>query len=234
MQNKVVEFSDLGLIPYKQAWDYQMQLFQGIIDLKLRNRDLPESEHQLTSNHLLFCEHPPVYTLGKTGMLENLLLNNEKLKEKNIEFFHINRGGDITFHGPGQLTGYPIFDLDNFDTDIIKFMRMMEDAIIQVIAEYGLKGGRIEGLTGVWLDADNPAKARKICAMGVHTSRWVTMHGFGLNIHTDMSYFNYIVPCGIEDKSVTSMEKELGPVNKEEVKLIVREKFAQVFGFNWK
>lgn len=233
MQNRRVFFRDYGLIAYKKAWDIQTELFQQIIQLKLKNRELPPEKHTPTPNYLLFCEHNHVYTLGKTGMLENLLLNNQMLKEKGIEFFHINRGGDITYHGPGQLTGYPIFDLDNFESDIIKFMRNMEEAIICVLAEFGLKGERIEGLTGVWLDAQNPQKARKICAMGVHTSRWVTMHGFGLNISTNLDYFGYIVPCGIQDKSVTSMERELGPVNTDEVKHLVREKFAEVFEFSW-
>jgi lipoyl(octanoyl) transferase len=233
MQNRRVYFRDYGQIAYKQAWDTQMELFQQIVQQKLQNRELPPEQQTPTPNYLLFCEHNHVYTLGKTGMLENLLLNNQALKEKGIEFFHINRGGDITYHGPGQLTGYPIFDLDNFESAIIKFMRNMEEAIIRMLAEFGLQGGRIEGLTGVWLDADNPKKARKICAMGVHTSRWVTMHGFGLNISTNLDYFGYIIPCGIQDKSVTSMEKELGPVDVNTVKQLVREKFAEVFGFTW-
>lgn len=233
MQNRRVFFRDYGQIAYKQAWDTQMELFQQIVQQKLQNRELPPEQQTPTPNYLLFCEHNHVYTLGKTGMLENLLLNNQALKEKGIEFFHINRGGDITYHGPGQLTGYPIFDLDNFESDIIKFMRNMEEAIIRMLAEFGLQGGRIEGLTGVWLDANNPQKARKICAMGVHTSRWVTMHGFGLNISTNLDYFGYIIPCGIQDKSVTSMEKELGPVDVNTVKQLVREKFAEVFGFTW-
>lgn len=233
MQNRRVFFRDYGQIAYKQAWDTQMELFQQIVQQKLQNRELPPEQQTPTPNYLLFCEHNHVYTLGKTGMLENLLLNNQALKEKGIEFFHINRGGDITYHGPGQLTGYPIFDLDNFESDIIKFMRNMEEAIIRMLAEFGLQGDRIEGLTGVWLDADNPQKARKICAMGVHTSRWVTMHGFGLNISTNLDYFGYIIPCGIQDKSVTSMEKELGPVDVNTVKQLVREKFAEVFGFTW-
>ncbi|MCX7743261.1 MAG: lipoyl(octanoyl) transferase LipB [Flavobacteriales bacterium] len=233
MQNRRVFFRDYGQIAYKKAWDIQMELFQQIVQQKLNNRELPAEKQTPTPNYLLFCEHNHVYTLGKTGMLENLLLNNQALKEKGIEFFHINRGGDITYHGPGQLTGYPIFDLDNFESDIIKFMRNMEEAIIRMLAEFGLKGDRIQGLTGVWLDANNPLKARKICAMGVHTSRWVTMHGFGLNISTNLDYFGYIIPCGIQDKSVTSMEKEIGPVDVNDVKKLVREKFAEVFGFSW-
>ncbi len=233
MQNRRVFYRDYGQIDYKQAWDTQMELFQQIVQQKLQNRELPPEQQTPTPNYLLFCEHNHVYTLGKTGMLENLLLNNQALKEKGIEFFHINRGGDITYHGPGQLTGYPIFDLDNFESDIIKFMRNMEEVIIRMLAEFGLQGGRIEGLTGVWLDADNPQKARKICAMGVHTSRWVTMHGFGLNISTNLDYFGYIIPCGIQDKSVTSMEKEIGPVDVNTVKQLVREKFAEVFEFTW-
>jgi lipoyl(octanoyl) transferase len=228
--NKHVDFQDLGRIQYKQAWDYQMQLFEEIKAIKLRNRELEPGQQTPTPNYLLFCEHNPVYTLGKSGLMENLLLNNQQLKNEGIEFYHINRGGDITFHGPGQLTGYPIFDLDNFKSDIIVYLRDLEEAIIEVLEEFGLKGGRIEGLTGVWLDENDPAKARKICAMGVHTSRWVTMHGFGLNVSTDLSYFGHIIPCGIIDKSVTSIEKEVGPVKMEDVKKLCIEKIGKVFG----
>lgn len=229
MVNKNVLYSDMGRIRYKDAWDLQLQLFEEIKAIKLKNRDLDATEQIITPNYLLFCEHNHVYTLGKSGMLENLLLNNEELKKQAIEFFHINRGGDITYHGPGQLTGYPIFDLDNFKTDIIVYLRDLEEAIILVLEKLGLKGGRIEGLTGVWLDHDSPQKARKICAMGVHTSRWVTMHGFGLNVTTDLSYFNHIVPCGIIDKSVTSIEKEIGKVSMEEVKKLCLEEISKVF-----
>jgi lipoyl(octanoyl) transferase len=229
-KNKQVEFRDMGNIRYKTAWDLQLQLFDEIKEIKLKNRDLPLDQQTTTPNYLLFCEHNHVYTLGKSGLIENLLLNNQQLKDQDIEFFHINRGGDITYHGPGQLTGYPIFDLDNFKTDIIVYLRDLEEAIIEVIDEYGLKGGRIEGLTGVWLDWTDPSKARKICAMGVHTSRWVTMHGFGLNVSTDLSYFGHIIPCGIIDKSVTSIEKEVGKVNMEDVKKLCIEKISKVFG----
>lgn len=223
------EFRDLPGIRYKEAWDLQTSLFTHIVDIKIRNRNLPPEQKEPTPNYLLFCEHKPVYTLGKSGFMENLLLNNTILQEKEIDFFRINRGGDITYHGPGQLTGYPIFDLHNFYTDIGRYLRSLEEVIILTIAEYGLKGGRINGLTGVWLDADNPARARKICAIGVHASRWVTMHGFGFNIKTDLSYFDHIVPCGIKDKGVTSLEQEVGPVEMDEVKGKVKENFARVF-----
>lgn len=229
MVNKNVLYKDMGRIRYKDAWDLQMQLFEEIKSIKLSNRELSQSDQKTTPNYLLFCEHDHVYTLGKSGLLENLLLNNEELKKQGIEFFHINRGGDITYHGPGQITGYPIFDLDNFKTDIIVYLRDLEEAIILVLEKLGLKGGRIEGLTGVWLDHDHPNKARKICAMGVHTSRWVTMHGFGLNVSTDLHYFNHIVPCGIIDKSVTSIEKEIGKVSIEEVKKLCLEQLSKVF-----
>jgi lipoyl(octanoyl) transferase len=230
IQNKQVEFRDMGHIRYKQAWDLQLELFEEIKDIKLKNRDRGPLEQIKTPNYLLFCEHNHVYTLGKSGLEENLLLNNAQLKDQDIEFFHINRGGDITYHGPGQLTGYPIFDLDNFKTDIIVYLRDLEEAIIEVLQEYGIKGGRIDGLTGVWLDWTNPNKARKICAMGVHTSRWVTMHGFGLNVSTDLSYFGHIIPCGIIDKSVTSIAKEVGPVSMADVKKLCLEKISKVFG----
>lgn len=224
-----VEFRDLPDIRYQEAWDLQKVLFNKIIEIKVSNRNIPEGEKIPTPNYLLFCEHKPVYTLGKSGFVENLLLNNETLKEKNIDFFNINRGGDITYHGPGQLTGYPIFDLENFGTDIGKYLRNLEEAIIQTIAKFGLKGERIPGLTGVWLDIDKPHLARKICAIGVHASRWVTMHGFGFNIKTDLRYFDYIIPCGIKDKGVTSLEKEVGPVDMQEVKGIVKNKLAEIF-----
>lgn len=228
--NKKVEYRDLGLIQYQDAWNLQKILFEEIKVLKLKNRELSPEEQLTTSNYLLFCEHNPVYTLGKSGFIENLLLNNQQLKEEGIEFYHINRGGDITFHGPGQLTGYPIFDLANFKTDIIVYLRGLEEVIIDVLDEFGINGGRIDGLTGVWVDGDNPAKARKICAMGIHTSRWATMHGFGLNVNTDLKYFGHIIPCGIADKSVTSMENEIGKVSMEEVKKICVEKIEKIFG----
>lgn len=228
-----VEFRDLPGIRYKEAWDLQTQLFSQIVDVKIQNRNLPADQQLPTPNYLLFCEHHPVYTLGKSGFMENLLLNNTSLQEKGIDFFHINRGGDITYHGPGQLTGYPIFDLENFYTDIGKYLRNLEEAIILTIAEYGLKGDRIPGLTGVWLDTDQPEKARKICAIGVHASRWVTMHGFGFNIKTDLRYFDYIVPCGIKDKGVTSLEQEVGPVDMQEVKDKVKANLARVFDLEY-
>ncbi|WP_420147933.1 lipoyl(octanoyl) transferase LipB [Spirosoma sp.] len=214
--NKQVEVKQLGLIDYKTAWDEQERLFATIVDRKLQNRVCPVEEQQLTPNYLLFCEHPPVYTLGTSGHAENLLIDEARLTtELGATFFKIRRGGDITYHGPGQLVGYPILDLDNFFTDIHRYMRLLEESIILTLADYGLKAGRIDGLTGVWLgyDADvNPeaGSPRKICAMGVKASRWVTMHGFALNVSTDLRYFNHIVPCGITDKAVTSLAAELG------------------------
>ncbi len=208
-KNNIVKFQNLGLIDYKEAWDYQEKIFDEIIQEKLLNRERPDGEHSLTSNYLLFCQHPHVYTLGKSGDAANLLIHEDELKKRGASFYHINRGGDITYHGPGQIVGYPIIDLDNFTTDIHKYLRYLEESIILTLQEFGIIGGRIPGLTGVWLDAENKAKARKICAIGVKTSRWVTMHGFALNVNTDLNYFNYIVPCGIDDKAVTSISKEL-------------------------
>ncbi len=211
--HKQVDVRDLGLIDYQVAWDEQERLFADTVARKLANRSLPEPEQQPTPNYLLFCEHPPVYTLGKSGHESHLLANAAFLKTLGATFYRINRGGDITFHGPGQLVGYPILDLDNFFTDIHRYMRLLEEGIRLTLADYGLDAGRIPGLTGVWLDydPDQPnARPRKICAMGVKASRWVTMHGFALNVNTDLSYFNHIVPCGIPDKAVTSMAVELG------------------------
>jgi len=236
MQNKKVFFHDLGLINYKECWDIQKTYFNSTIERKLRNRDLPETEQTPTENHLIFCEHPHVYTLGKSGDETNLLLNEQELKEKHAEFYHINRGGDITYHGPGQLVGYPVFDLDNFTSDIHLFLRLIENAAIKTLAEYGINnavpGG--EGHTGVWLDFDKRGKARKILAIGVHTSRWVTMHGFALNVNTDLNYFSNIVPCAIPDKSVTSLQKELGrKIESEEVKEKLKRNLAEVFEFEF-
>jgi lipoyl(octanoyl) transferase len=232
MLNKKVEFRNLGLIDYKEAWDYQENLLQEIIALKSENRILTENEKKATPNYLLFCEHPHVYTLGKSGSEDNLLVDQSQLNKAEATFYKINRGGDITYHGPGQLVAYPIFDLDNFFTDIHKYLRFLEEAVIQTIAEYGLKGERYSGFTGVWLDADNPAKARKICAMGVRCSRWVTMHGLALNVNTDLSYFRNIVPCGIDDKAVTSLEKEIGKkIDFKEVENILKEKLKLIFEF---
>jgi lipoyl(octanoyl) transferase len=225
-----VQFRDLGLIDYKEAWDFQERVFKSITDLKIANRDLPIEQQQPTQSQLLFCEHPHVFTLGKSGHEDHLLANDERLKEINATYYKINRGGDITYHGPGQLVGYPIMDLDNFFTDIHKYLRLLEEVIILTIGEYGLKGDRYPGYTGVWLDPANPVKARKICAMGVRSSRWVTMHGWALNVNADLNYFNQIVPCGITDKAVTSMEKELGgKVDMEEVKEKLRGHFATQF-----
>ncbi len=208
-KNNKVYYQNLGLIDYKEAWDYQEKIFNEIIQEKLQNRERQYNDRSLTPNYLLLCQHPHVYTLGKSGDSNNLLINESELKKRGASFYHINRGGDITYHGPGQIVGYPIIDLDNFTTDIHKYLRFLEEAIILTLQEFGINGGRIPGLTGVWLDIDNNAKARKICAIGVKTSRWVTMHGFALNVNTDLDYFNYIVPCGIDDKAVTSLSKEL-------------------------
>src|SRR6187402_2302874 len=203
--NKTIQLQDLGNKDYKETWEYQEELFKGIVDLKIQNRR--EENTVETPNYLLFVEHPHVYTLGKSGDLENLLLSEKQLEAKGATFYKINRGGDITYHGPGQIVGYPILDLENFFTDIHQYMRLLEESVIQTLAEFDISAGRIPGLTGVWLDIDDPRKARKICALGVKTSRWVTMHGFALNINTNLQYFDYIVPCGIQDKAVTSLEK---------------------------
>jgi lipoyl(octanoyl) transferase len=200
---------DLGLADYKQAWDYQAQLFEQNLAIKIANRGLPDNEHQTTNNWLIFCEHPHVYTLGKTGKEENLLLRRDDLHLIGASYYQINRGGDITYHGPGQLVVYPVIDLDNFFTDIHKYMRLLEESVINTCVHFGIEAGRIDGLTGVWIDHKHPSAARKICALGVKTSRWVTMHGLALNVNTDLSYFKHIIPCGIDDKAVTSLEQEL-------------------------
>lgn len=221
---------DIGLIDYQEAWDFQEELFKATVDLKISNRK--GSTEKRTSNHILFCEHPHVYTLGKSGKASHLLLNEKELQDKNAIFYKINRGGDITYHGPGQIVAYPILDLEQFFTDIHKYMRLLEEAVIRTIAAYGLKGGRIDGMTGVWLDAGT-TKERKICALGVKASRWVTMHGIGFNVNTDLDYFSNIVPCGIEDKAVTSMKKELGSaLNMDEVKSILLQELKESFGFS--
>ncbi|MFA6259877.1 MAG: lipoyl(octanoyl) transferase LipB [Bacteroidia bacterium] len=207
---RLVAVEDWGLIDYKSAWDRQEELFKLKADLKLQNRNLPEVQQILLSNHLILCQHPHVYTLGKSGSPENLLVNAEQLKDLQATYYPINRGGDITYHGPGQIVAYPIFDLEQFFTDIHRYLRTLEEAIILTLAEYQIKGERYDGYTGVWLDAHDDAKARKICAMGVRCSRWITMHGLAFNVNTDLTYFDHIVPCGIDDKQVTSMEKELG------------------------
>ncbi|WP_144602858.1 lipoyl(octanoyl) transferase LipB [Algoriphagus algorifonticola] len=228
--NKKVEFRDLGLMDYQQAWDYQEELFAQTVARKIRNRNLPIAEQEATDNYLLFVEHPHVYTLGKSGKEENLLLDEAGLKSQHATYYKINRGGDITYHGPGQLVGYPLLDLDNFFTDIHKYLRFLEEAIILTLAEYGIEAGRINGLTGVWLDHIEQKNPRKICAMGVKSSRWVTMHGFAFNINADLSYFGHIIPCGIDDKAVTSLHKELGkPIPMEEVKGKVKRHLSQLF-----
>lgn len=223
-----VQFQDLGRIGYQEAWDIQEQIFDTVVAHKLAQRDAEQPVPN--THHLLFCEHSPVFTLGKSGSFQNLLLSKEALQAKGIEFFKINRGGDITFHGPGQIVGYPILDLDEFFTDIHKYMRYLEEVIIRTIAEYGLQGQRLEGSTGVWLDVDSPSKVRKICAMGVRASRWVTMHGWAFNVNTDLDYFNHIIPCGIDDKAVTSLQKEVGKkLDINEVKQKVKHHFEEVF-----
>jgi lipoyl(octanoyl) transferase len=229
-----VFFHDLGLIDYKQAWDYQEKLFNEIVEIKMLNRKAPLIEQKPTPNYLLFCEHPHVFTLGKSGDENNLLANQNQLEKQQATFYKINRGGDITYHGPGQIVGYPIFDLDNFFTDIHKYLRFLEEAIILTLADYGLKGGRIKGMTGVWLDYENPLRARKICAMGVRCSRWVTMHGFAFNINTNLSYFNHIIPCGISDKTVTSLSFELQKeVELHDVKEIVKQHLSSLFNMEY-
>lgn len=225
-----VRFRDLGLIDYAEAWNLQARIFQQTIGRKVSNRDLPPEEQVATEDHLLFCEHPHVYTLGKSGKASHLLLNEQGLREKGVQFFPIDRGGDITYHGPGQIVGYPIFDLDHHFTDVHRYLRTLEEAIIGTLEAYGIKAGRIEGLTGVWLDWAEPLKARKICAFGIRASRWVTMHGFAFNVNTDLSYFENIVPCGITDKGVTSLAKELGrEVDINEVKDRLRVEIADLF-----
>lgn len=210
IQNKKVRFEDLGMIDYQAAWDYQEKLLTDTVATKTQNRKLSAEEQLITPNHLLFCQHPHVYTLGKSGHQENLLMNDEQLNAAGAQFYKINRGGDITYHGPGQLVGYPILDLENFFTDIHKYMRLLEEAIILTCADYGLSAGRIDGLTGVWLGHEDGQNPRKICAMGVKCSRWVTMHGFAFNVNTDLNFFGNIIPCGISDKAVTSLQQELG------------------------
>ena len=228
--NKNVLIEDLGLVDYQQTWDYQTELFNSIIEKKIALRDLPEADQYAPAGYLLLCEHPHVYTLGKSGKRENLLISESQLQNANATYHEINRGGDITYHGPGQLVGYPIFDLDNYFTDIHKYLRFLEEAIIRTLAEFGISAGRIDGLTGVWIEFENPVNARKICAMGVKASRWVTMHGFALNVQPDLSYFKNIIPCGIDDKAVTSIAEELGKhVSMQEVKKILVKHIVDLF-----
>lgn len=236
MQKVFVE--DLGQINYKEAWDYQTQVHKKIIAEKLERRHLPDTERlALPVNHrFIFCEHPPVFTLGKSGSYDHLLLNEQGLAEKGISFFKINRGGDITFHGPGQIVGYPIFDMDEFFNDVHQYVRYIEEAVIRTLAEYQINAIRIKGYTGVWLEKDEKGPQRKICAIGVHLSRWVSLHGFAFNINTDLNYFNFIIPCGINDKSkaVTTLAKELGrEVDVDEVKVKLLRHYSDLFGIEW-
>lgn len=237
---KKVIFEDWGLVDYQEAWDRQQALFDETIRIKMENRNREKAasssaepaafEPLTTPDYLLFCEHPHVFTLGKSGKVDHLLLDEEALEKVNASFYKINRGGDITYHGPGQIVGYPVFDLDHFFTDIHRYLRTLEDAVILTLEEYGVESGRIQGLTGVWLDPDHPAKARKICALGVRCSRWVTMHGFAFNVNVDTGYFGHIVPCGIDDKKVTSLHLELGkPVDIQETKEILKDKISGLF-----
>lgn len=226
--NKKVQYIDWGLTDYQEAWDRQEQIFEQTVALKVKNRT--ENIQEPTPNYLIFCEHPHVYTLGKSGHPENLLLDEQGLKAKQATYYKINRGGDITYHGPGQIVGYPILDLDNFFTDIHLYLRTLEEAVILTLADYNITAGRYPGYTGVWLDADNE-KARKICAMGVRCSRWVTMHGFAFNVNASLDYFKNIVPCGIDDKDVTSMQRELGrELDMETVKAKLMAHITKLFG----
>ncbi|HMR93785.1 MAG TPA: lipoyl(octanoyl) transferase LipB [Chitinophagaceae bacterium] len=234
MSKEKIYFRDLGRMRYKEAWDYQEQLLQENVQLKTRAREASEQTGQPvvagTRHHLLFVEHPPVYTLGKSGKIEHVLLSEESLQARGIDFFRTNRGGDITFHGPQQIVGYPVLDLEKFYTDIGRYLRNMEEVIIKTLASYGIRGERSAGETGVWIDPDKRGRERKICAIGVRSSRWITMHGFALNVNTDLDYFNFIIPCGIQHKQVTSLQKELGrEVDMQEVKERVKTFFSEVF-----
>ena len=232
-QNKNVQFIDLGLIPYQEAWDTQEAILAKTASIKLANRGLLEHQQSLTNNTLLFCEHPHVYTLGKSGDASHLLMQESFLHTIGATFFKTNRGGDITYHGPGQLVGYPIFDLENFFTDIHLYLRMLEEAIIRTCSDYGLVAGRIDGLTGVWIDPESD-QSRKICAFGVKASRWISMHGFAFNVCPDLGYFSHIVPCGISERGVTSLSKELGrKISLEEVEPKVLTHLSELFQFTW-
>lgn len=238
MQKETVWFRDLGKMDYKQAWDFQESLLKKNVRVKSEAGNLQPTvddegttNELSTENYLLFVEHPPVYTLGKSGKIEHVLIDEGQRKEKGIDFFHTNRGGDITFHGPGQIVGYPILDLEKFYTDIGRYLRELEEVVILTLAEYGIDAGRSAGETGVWIDPFIKGKERKICAMGVRCSRWITMHGFALNVNTDLSYFDYIIPCGIQNKKVTSIKNELGrSVPVEETKEKLKRNFEKVFG----
>lgn len=229
-QARETSFRDLGLIRFREAWDIQEDLFQSIVSIKLTNRNLPESERELTPNYLLFCEHPHVYTLGKSGSEDNLLINHIQLQANDAEFIPIDRGGDITYHGPGQIVAYPILNLEAFVKGAREYIHLLEETVITMLKHYGIKGSRLQEATGVWLDPDTPGRARKICAIGVRTSRWVSMHGLALNINTDLSYFSHINPCGFTDKSVTSLQQELGSeIPMEEAKHHLKQAFAEIF-----
>lgn len=230
--NKEVTCKNIGVIDYKEAWDYQESLFDEIVAIKEKNRKTEDKKD--SPNYLLFCEHPHVYTLGKSGKEENLLISEKFLRSKGASLYKINRGGDITYHGPGQIVGYPILDLDNFGVSIKSYIDGIEEVIIRTLKHYEITATRSDGATGVWLDANNPVKARKICAIGVRTSHWVSMHGFAFNINTNLDYFNFIVPCGIQGKSVTSLSKELGkPVDLNEVQMLLKNEFTNVFGMKF-
>lgn len=230
LPNRETTVIDLGLINYQQALDFQTERFNETLAIKNGNRNRPETEQVPTKNYLIFCEHPHVFTLGKSGDEKNLLIKKEDLPSIHATYYPINRGGDITYHGPGQVVVYPVFDLENFFTDIHRYMRTLEEAVINTLREYSIDAGRIQGLTGVWLEPTNEDKARKICALGVKTSRWVTLHGLAFNVNTDLHYFDYIVPCGLADKAVTSMEKELGVIQDlNEVKKSLKNNLISLF-----
>ncbi len=228
-----INVQDWGIIEYGEAWDRQEAILANQLLIKKEWNNMPQDNRTAapaTQHHFFLCNHPHVYTLGKSGHIENLLVNDSRLQQLGVSFYRTNRGGDITYHGPGQIVGYPMLDLEKFYTDLGRYMRSLEEVIIRTIAHYGIEGGRLQGATGVWLDSDNPKLARKICAMGVRCSRWVTMHGFALNVNTDLRYFGYIVPCGIGDKGVTSIQKEIGrEVDEAEVKEILAREFEKVF-----
>jgi lipoyl(octanoyl) transferase len=232
MTKQIVQFEDLGMLDYKSAWEYQEKLLQENLQVKksVQSKDEKLSLSETTNHYLLFVEHPPVYTMGKSGNISNVLINESERSAQGIQFYQTNRGGDITFHGPDQIVGYPILDLEKFYTDIGRYLRELEEVIILTLKDYGIKAGRSAGETGVWIDASVKGRERKICAMGVRCSRWITMHGFALNVNTDLSYFNHIIPCGIQNKKVTSMKEELGKdLNMAEVKEVVKKNFEKVF-----
>ncbi len=230
IKNRDVYFHDLGIKDYKEVWDYQEELFNGIIKTKTGNRSLPDDKQKLTPNYLLFVEHPHVYTLGKSGSDNNLLINMIELKAKNATYYNIDRGGDITYHGPGQIVGYPVLDLENFSLGLHKYVHNLEESIIRTLKDYNITASRLDGATGVWLESNNPHKARKICAIGIRTSRWVSMHGFAFNVNTQLEYFDFINPCGFTDKKATSLQKELGKeIDIEEVKTKLKANIAEVF-----